>query len=159
MILFNQNDYEDGRKRVNGDNLFKLFCKVLRHNGINTDEKVCKHVLINLLTELCYELYDAPEQYIDLGTFVLYRSENLHNLLTVQAKDGENAASIVKHVRNGGLYSEDLTDIVTDFVKDLSMSALEEQQKAAQKVQELNELSAKARKRRIKEHKEKNYGV
>lgn len=147
MILYNKNDYQEGREKVNGDLVFQLFQEALKKNDIITDEKVCKHVIMNFLTELAFQLYLYPERYLDLGKFVIYRSENLHNLLTVQAKDGENAVSAREYIRRGGLYSEELTEVVGNFVKELSVTALEEQQKAADKVNELNELSSKVQKR------------
>lgn len=159
MIEYYKNEYEEGRQRVDGEFVLKLFQEAFRKNELHIDKKVCKHVLINFLTSLSYSLFNEPERYMDLGKFVVYRSENLHNLLTFQAKDGENALSIKQYVDRGGLYSEELTEVVTEFVENLSASALEEQQKSISKIAELNELSEKARERKKRRVKGENHGV
>ena len=66
---------------------------------------------------MAYYLYEEPTRYIDFKKMVLYRDVNLNNLLVLEAKEGENAQSIMDFYRNGGAYSEELERLVKSFIE------------------------------------------
>lgn len=155
MLKYNKNDYDEGRERVKGDLAINFLKKALEKNDIKIEDNVCKRVFMDFASNLFFNLYEEPEKYLDMGKFVIYRSANLFNLLTIQAKSGENAKTILDYVAHGGVYSEELGNLVENFVRNLSEEAVREQQKTSQKVNELTQLSNKAKKMSKKRTKEK----
>lgn len=157
MIKYNKNEYMLGRERVEGDLVFELFRKVTEEQGVAIDTDKCRHIVIGFLSKVAHNLYLEPEKYLDMGMFVLYRSENLYNLITMQAKTGENAQSIKNYVDNGGLYGADIQKLVKTFAGELLEDSIERETKATETITKLTSLSKK--RKRNKTDKEKTDGV
>lgn len=100
------------------DDVFvQLVQETLKANGVEISEDVARRVLLSVLTSMSFYLYEEPTKYIDFKKMVLYRDEKLNNLLVLEAKEGENARTIMNFYKNGGAFSEELEKLITSFIK------------------------------------------
>lgn len=117
MIQYKKQKYNDIRSAL-ADNVFvNLLRETLRVNKVEVAEDETRRIFVSLLAAMSYYLYEHPEYYIDLNKMVIYRDTNLKNLITIEAKEGENAKSIMDFYKNGGAFSEELEKLVKAFVQ------------------------------------------
>lgn len=110
------------------DDVFvQLVQGTLKANGVEINEDVARRILLSLLTSMAYYLYNEPEFFVDFKKMVLYRDVALNNLLVLEAKEGENAESIMTYYKNGGAFSEELEKLVESFVKTILQHSIEKQ--------------------------------
>ena len=119
MITYKKQKYNDIRTSMPDDVFVQLVQGTLKANGVEVSEEVARRVLLSLLTSMAFYLYEQPEFFIDFKKMVLYRDVALNNLLVLEAKDGENAQSIMNFYKNGGAFSEELEKLVKAFVEGL----------------------------------------
>ena len=119
MITYKKQKYNDIRTSMPDDVFVQLMQGTLKANGVEISEDVARRVLLSLLTSMSYYLYEQPEFFIDFKKMVMYRDTALNNLLVLEAKEGENAQSIMDFYKNGGAFSEELEKLVKTFVHTL----------------------------------------
>lgn len=152
MISYKKQKYNDIREPMSDDVFVQLVQGTLKANGVEVGEDVARRVLLSLLTSMAYYLYEEPTFYINFNKMVLYRDVKLNNLLVLEAKEGENAASIMQYYKDGGAYSEELQKLLQSFIQNiLNYSTSKEIEVAA----EINKIkSAQERKRNNSKSKE-----
>ena len=119
MISYKKQKYNEIRTSMPDDIFVQIVQKTLKANGVDINEEVSRRVLLSLLTSMAYYLYNEPEFFVDFKKMVLYRDVSLNNLLVLEAKEGENAKSIMDYYKNGGAFSEELEKIILTFLKGL----------------------------------------
>lgn len=139
MITYKKTKYSDIRRAMPDDVFVQLVQGTLKANGVEIDGETARRVLLSLLTSMAYYLYNEPEFYIDFKKMVLYRDIKLNNLLVLEAKEGENAESIMTHYKNGGAFSEELEKLITSFVRGLLEHSVK---KEAEVTQEINKIKS-----------------
>lgn len=117
MISYKKQKYSDIRTSMPDDVFVQLVQETLKANGVEISEDVARRVLLSVLTSMSFYLYEEPTKYIDFKKMVLYRDEKLNNLLVLEAKEGENARTIMNFYKNGGAFSEELEKLITSFIK------------------------------------------
>ena len=117
MISYKKQKYSDIRTPMTDEVFVQLVQETLKVNGVEVKEEVARRVLLSVFTSMAYYLYEEPTRYIDFKKMVLYRDVNLNNLLVLEAKEGENAQSIMDSYKNGGAYSEELERLVKSFIE------------------------------------------
>ena len=108
MISYKKQKYSDIRTSMPDDVFVQLVQETLKANGVEISEDVARRVLLSVFTSMSFYLYEEPTKYIDFKKMVLYRDEKLNNLLVLEAKEGENARTIMNFYKNGGAFSEEL---------------------------------------------------
>ena len=117
MISYKKQKYSDIRTSMPDDVFVQLVQETLKANGVEISEDVARRVLLSVLPSMSFYLYEEPTKYIDFKKMVLYRDEKLNNLLVLEAKEGENARTIMNFYKNGGAFSEELEKLITSFIK------------------------------------------
>ena len=117
MISYKKQKYSDIRTSMPDDVFVQLVQETLKATGVEISEDVARRVLLSVLTSMSFYLYEEPTKYIDFKKMVLYRDEKLNNLLVLEAKEGENARTIMNFYKNGGAFSEELEKLITSFIK------------------------------------------
>ena len=117
MISYKKQKYSDIRTSMPDDVFVQLVQETLKANGVEISEDVARRVLLSVLTSMSFYLYEEPTKYIDFKKMVLYRDEKLNNLLVLEAKEGENARTIMNFYKNSGAFSEELEKLITSFIK------------------------------------------
>ena len=117
MISYKKQQYSDIRTSMPDDVFVQLVQETLKANGVEISEDVARRVLLSVLTSMSFYLYEEPTKYIDFKKMVLYRDEKLNNLLVLEAKEGENARTIMNFYKNGGAFSEELEKLITSFIQ------------------------------------------
>lgn len=142
LLKYFKDDYKDGRNPVDTGLLQLIMKEALKLGGVgNISAEVSHDVAILFLSGLNYYFYLHPEQYIDFGKFVGYRSIDLKNLWTIETKDGENAESIYAYYKNGGLSIDAMQRLVRAYSENLFETSLADQAEADMKVQMLESLT------------------
>ena len=100
MISYKKQKYNEIRTSMPDDIFVQIVQKTLKANGVEINEEVSRRVLLSLLTSMAYYLYNEPEFFVDFKKMVLYRDVSLNNLLVLEAKEGENAKSIMDYYKN-----------------------------------------------------------
>ena len=117
MISYKKQKYSDIRTPMTDEVFVQLVQETLKVNGVEVKEEIARRVLLSVFTSMAYYLYEEPTRYIDFKKMVLYRDVNLNNLLVLEAKEGENARTIMNFYKNGGAFSEELEKLITSFIK------------------------------------------
>lgn len=129
MISYKKQKYNDIRTAISDKVLVELLQKTLESNKVQIDYATTKRVLLAFLSSISFYLYNYPEFYVDLKKMVLFRDSALENLFVLQAKESENAKTIMEHYKNGGAFSEELEELIKNFVTGvLEYSTLKEQE-------------------------------
>ena len=116
-MSYKKQKYSDIRTSMPDDVFVQLVQETLKANGVEISEDVARRVLLSVLPSMSFYLYEEPTKYIDFKKMVLYRDEKLNNLLVLEAKEGENARTIMNFYKNGGAFSEELEKLITSFIK------------------------------------------
>ena len=133
MLKYFKDEYTDGREPVDFGILAAFLEETLRlTSNVEVREINCSKTVLLFLAGINYYFYLHPEQYVDFGKFVAYRSIDMKNLWTLEAKDGETAQTIYEFFKNGGLEMEEVKRIVESYATDLL-------QNSTQKLTELSE--------------------
>ena len=125
------------------DKFLSMFLtSLLKGQGINVGIEQSRTIALRFIAGIAYYLYSNPQIYLDLGKYAIYRGCRLDNLLTVEAKNGENAQSIQDYYEAGGLQLEQLQGMITTFAKGLLTSASESQQDALDEIAKIEQLTS-----------------
>lgn len=146
MLKCNKERYDDFRQKADEIVIRDFMGKALKSQEIQIKEGKERYVAIAFLSGLMFYLFENPDKYIDLGKFVIYRSSNLENLLTFEAKDGENARTIFNYYEQGGLYSEELLSLIRTYAESLIVQATEDEAKAEEHINRLKAQTNKSQK-------------
>ena len=138
---YKKEKYSDIRVPIEDDVFIQLLKDTLKANKIEADEDVCRRVFVSMLAGVAYYLYEYPEYYINLTKMVMYREANLKNLFVLEAKEGENAASIMKYYLEGGAFSEELEKLIKNFIQGLLKNSQKSQDKVSEEIVKLEKLT------------------
>ena len=141
MLKFFKDDYADGREPIDMTLLENIFSETLKiSTGVILTDVEYKKALLLLFAGINYYFYLHPEQYIDFGKFVAYRSIDIKNLWTIEAKDGENANTIYDYFKNGGLEMEELKQLVLEYSSDILKSSSKRALELSNDIEELGDI-------------------
>lgn len=141
MLKFFKDDYADGREPIDMTLLENIFSETLKiSTGVVLTDVEYKKALLLLFAGINYYFYLHPEQYIDFGKFVAYRSIDIKNLWTIEAKDGENANTIYDYFKNGGLEMEELKQLVLEYSSDILKSSSKRALELSNDIEELGDI-------------------
>lgn len=141
MLKFFKDDYADGREPIDMTLLENIFSETLKiSTGVILTDVEYKKALLLLFAGINYYFYLHPEQYIDFGKFVAYRSIDIKNLWTIEAKDGENANTIYDYFKNGGLEIEELKQLVLEYSSDILKSSSKRALELSDDIEELGDI-------------------
>ena len=120
MLKHLSDTYSDQRTPVDSGILYNFLIEILRMSAkITLPEDTCHKVVLLFLSSIGYYFYLHPEQYVDFGRFVAYRSTDLKNLWTIESKEYEDASTIYDYFKNGGLETEEMKRLVKQFAQGL----------------------------------------
>lgn len=140
MIKYKEQRYDSIRRPINSDILVQILQDTLKVYHVDLNKEDVKGILVSVLSSISYYFFQNPAVYIDFPKMVLYRHTNLKNLITLEAKGNENAQSILKYYQDGGLYSEQLKELVQNFTKCLLEYSQEREVELSAEIQSLNKL-------------------
>ena len=120
-----------------------LLTSVLNKEGIEIDSEKARRIILMLLGELGRMFFYEPQNYFDFGKFVAYRKgSDKNNLITVEAKEGEDAETIHAYLRSGGLYVPELQNLAESFINGLLVRSVQAQKAAIEDIQKLTALTS-----------------
>lgn len=131
---------------------------LLQAQKIQVSVEQARTIALSFLSGLSYYLYQNPHVYMDLGRYAIYRNCRLDNLITVEAKAGENAQSIKDYYESGGLQAEEIKEMVYNFARGLVNSARSSQESASDDISKIEELASKKQAIERTNNKEKSNG-
>lgn len=134
--------YEQLNKYEGTAPIENLLISVLNKEGIEIDSEKARRIILMLLGELGRMFFYEPQNYFDFGKFVVYRKgSDKNNLLTVEAKEGEDAETIHAYLRSGGLYVPELQNIAEAFITGLLEHSVKAQKATIEDIQKLTSLT------------------
>lgn len=159
MLKYLEDNYEDGREPVNSSILTAILEETIRMTSGGKLLPIDYKSAVKLfLTSINYFFFLHPEQYVDFGKFVGYRSTDLKNLWTVEAKPGETAESIYHYMKNGGLQAEELKNLVEQFATDFISDSEKRIKELSEDIEDMGSIVSQDN--RVQEkHKEKQNGI
>ena len=69
---------------------------------------------------------------------VLYRDIKLSNLFILEAKEGENAKTIMNYYKKGGAFSEELEKLIKGFVNNILQYSTQKQLEVDMEIAKIN---------------------
>lgn len=143
MIKLRKQEYNEIREPINDDVFVGITKETLKVNGVDVNEETARAIMLSWLTSMVYYMYKNSTKYIDLKKMVIYRDVDLKNLLTIEAKPYENAASIMQYYKDGGIYADELSRIVKSFVKGVLSYSQEKQAEVNADLEKINKVKTR----------------
>lgn len=141
MLKYKSESYETGRAPISSDILVQVFQEVLKNESIEVEPEVARRIIQYFLASVSYYFYNNPEFFVDFKKMVLYRDSKLQNLITLEAKDGENAETIKQYLSSGGAFSEELISMVDSFVKNMLNYSTKKEKEVTSDIERIKKLT------------------
>ena len=155
-----KDEYSDGRSSIDTGILEKILGESLKISAeVDLNNTELKKTVALLMAGIGYYFYLHPEQYVDFGKFVAYRSISLNNLWTIEAKCGENAESIYNYYKKGGLEFEEIKKLVKDYASDILEDSIQRNKKLSEDIKDMKNIISQDDKDNTQKTKENKNGI
>lgn len=158
MLKIFEDKYDIGRTPIDTGLLSKILQESIKLTGNTLDDEACHKAVLMFVACTNYYLYLHPQQYIDFGKFVAYRGIDLKNLLTIEAKDGENASTIYEYYKNGGAEALILKQIINTYASELVVDSVNAEERASEDIKKLQGLTSHGEPKYYNNNKENENG-
>lgn len=137
-----KDDYAKGRTPIDTgllENILRESVKIVNGKEFENHDDYRK-VITLLMSGISYYFFLHPEQYVDFGKFVAYRSADIKNLWTIESKETENAESIYEYYKQGGLQVEEIKTLVRNYALGLLEDSISRSNKLSNDITSIKNL-------------------